>query len=369
MESVVLMCVLLVPGREYNLDELVAAHESAVGLVRAIDMTIDVHRLSKNGKRDVPPLHNYTLRWSMEGELERQQYRNHAGQITNSRGEPTNLGDLFQDGTTTKIMLNWDPEDPQPINPHQQGTLNCWYEPQGTGPAAGGFYHPREQFAMFRIQTQTRDRRRTLSEIVSASPRVSLEGSTRVGILDTQKIVIDHPESAPGGAFAGVVIEVFLDPSVNFLIRKMVIRHQDGATTGDLIIVREVNEFADYGDGVFVPIEMIFTMYAPEVFDGPTYESRWVARDVTVNAELPADTFSFRFPDQALVKVEPPIDGRRTVYLWGPDGLPLREINGFMDLGPIPGSGSAFFVSFGLTLLLLLVAVFVIRWRWTTSTV
>lgn len=320
----VVAIAMLILGSEPSptLEDLVAEHESTVGLIYRLDVEYDVQRTSMDGKPDQPPILINTCRWSKFGSKERQRY-----QIA-SRGkidDSSMRGDLFEDGSTLNVLLNWDPN--VPLHPHKQGKLKAWFRPQATQTPTP-FHNPAGQFALFQIQARPSDPRLTLRQAVEQAEMAELAGKANVRDHACWKIVLQIDD---------VSYQVFLDPKANNLIRKVVVRVKPGraAPVSYLEFIREVEEFRDIGDGAFFPVVTYSATMVP-TSKAPVIEMKAIATNAVVNEKLPSDSLDFKFPENAIVVNDVPQGGRRQSFVWGPDGKPLREITSINDLGPLP---------------------------------
>lgn len=325
---------------EVDQDYVVAAHESTVGLVRNADITISIFNDSLNGNTVDPPVLRVIRRWSFDGRIERERYRFINPPMATSEGLPLNLGDIFEDGTTAKVLMNWDTEAPQRITPQRQGTVKAWYGPQQPGPYYF-FSHPRQTFALFEIQPRLEERSRSLAQFVRDSPKVTFSGPVSVRGHDTWKLEMAHPDSGPDGEMKGSVVEAYLDPSVGYLIRKLVIQPSAGASNGTndlgIRVEREITKFESVGDGAYFPVEAEYRSYPIGLLDGrPSVVDRLVGERIVVNSTLPADAMNFAFPEHALVQETPAVNGKYKVFVWGPDNTPARSILNIDELGPEP---------------------------------
>ncbi len=131
------------------------------------------------------------------------------------------------------------------------------------------------------------------------------------------------------GTTAGSYYDVFLDPAVNYHVRKSIAYQPraglKGADTGGVVTV--VKRFKDFGDGVYVPVE-IERYGGVAGYGGPV--DRIVVKDLVVNARLPADALDFTFPENCVVVDLRDVSSsdKRKVWVWGPDNRPLREYKG-----------------------------------------
>jgi hypothetical protein len=340
LTSVVSAFCLLSASSEIDIEYLVAAHETAVGQVRSVDVRIDLYDLSLDTVEFSPPRHRAAWRWSMKGPVERQRYELLLGETKNEEGHPINLGDLLEDGRTAKVLMNWRGDHTMKITPHRQGSMKAWYAPQEPV-NFGVFPNPRYGFALFGIQSQTNEPRRSVRQFVQESSEVHLAGQADVNGHSTWKVEAIYPGALPESPDKKMRAEIHFDPSVDYLIRKLIVHYpavnpQDPksfATWAEW----EITKFEAFGDGVYFPTEAEFRLYGEGLFDGqPSGNQRLVASRLSVNRELPEDAMNFRFPEHALVTELPTVNNQYHVYLWGPDDKPLRKIESIEELGPDP---------------------------------
>ncbi len=340
LAGVVSAYCLLSASSDIDIEYLVAAHETAVGQVRSVDVRIDLYDLSLDTVEFSPPRHRAAWRWSMEGPVERQRYELLLGETKNEEGHPINLGDLLEDGRTTKVLMNWRGDHTMKITPHRQGSLKAWYAPQQ--PVNFGIFpNPRYSFALFGIQPKLTEPRRSVRQFVQESPEVHLAGQAHVNGHSTWKVKAIYPGALPESSDKKRRAEIHFDPSVGYLIRMLIVRDpaenpQDPksfATWAEW----EITKFEAFGDRVYFPTENEFRLYGEGLFGGqPSGHQCFVASRLSVNHELLEDAMTFRFPEHALVTELPAVNNKYRVYLWGPDDKPLRKIESIEELGPDP---------------------------------
>ncbi len=311
---------------------LAEANESAIGLIHSADLVIDisVDRVRGLPARNENEQMKRSWRWSKRDDVERIRYR--YDYLRPEDGLPVNIGDMIQDGRTRRTLLNWDPTNPQKIEPLNNGTVKARVEPQ-TPRLPGFFAHP-SVFLGLRMQLNSQDLALTLAELVRASPRAEVRGKVRIHGYDTWRIFVEHPNNS-GPKSDGSFYEVFVDPAVNFMVRR--VEAHDRATTVDKLKVspytysREIQEFHDCGGGVFVP-----TRFEDQSLgDGraaPSMVLHGDVRNLTVNVELPPDALDFAFPKHVLVRFLPPVNGKAKKSLWGDNDTPILEVHKAQDL-------------------------------------
>jgi hypothetical protein len=89
--------------------------------------------------------------------------------------------------------------------------------------------------------------------------------------------------------------EIWLDPAVNYLVRK-VIWHMSGP--GGQQFDREVLQFKEAVPGLFVPVEMVHTMHSRGAIE---QETKFVVQDWKVNQDIPESVFRLTIPPGASV--------------------------------------------------------------------
>jgi len=320
-------------GQSPSVDDLVSANQAAVESVRQLDMRIEVYRTGWRGVRLAKPIHLTTLQWSKDIDRERQRYKQHFGDEPDTDGRPQNLGDLLETPDQRRVLFNWDPIKPQRITPHKQGTLRAWFEPPSPN-LPSPFPNPAASFALFQIQANLNDTRQTLAQLVAASPSVQVSQLTDDDENRRWRLTIQHPDNKTGGLFANSHYEIVLSPSVNYLVTSVVAYIADSdpspSNTVPIRTERKVVEFGQAQDGNYFPKRVVARMYdgtaAPDA--APASEQEWVAEDVVVNAQLPADAFDFVFPENAVVYEMPPVNGSYPLHIWGPDNKPARTYTG-----------------------------------------
>ena len=314
-------------------EELLIAHRNAVESVSQVSMRLEVYR---TGWKETPlsrPLHLCTFRWDRDLENERQRYRFHHGLTANADGRPNNLGDLLDSKKQRRVLRNWDPDDPQNITPHLQGTVNAWFGPIETV-TTSVFPNPVASFALFQIQGNLEDSCLTLQQLVADSPSVEIEEKTESNGNRVWQMRIAHPDDKTGGGFAGSRYEVILDPGVNYLVKSVVCHVSDSdpspANTVPIRTERHVVNFNKTKEGVYYPTKVIAQLYDAKAPRGslPASEQLWEAHDVIVNETLPKDAFSFKFPEHAQVYEKPPVNGSYPLHIWGPDDKPAITYTG-----------------------------------------
>lgn len=167
--------------------------------------------------------------------------------------------------------------------------------------------------------------------------------------------------------------DIFIDPAAGHLVRK-VTQPLNLTTTPSSSMVSTVTEFREFDDGVVIPMKVMIKMYADSQGDAKTLSMEGTAavEEVTVNNSLPQDAFDFQFPENALVKIGPPKDGKTRMVLWGPNNRPRQEIYSAEDIQALARAEALaprrrLWGVIGASVAALLAVGAFIYWRWRTA--
>ncbi|HEX4144299.1 MAG TPA: hypothetical protein VHY91_12385 [Pirellulales bacterium] len=317
-----------------DIHALVDAQESAVALLDSLDMRIDGYRTVFRGEPLKERLHLATGRWSRKGFVDRQRLRQLDGFPPTKDGLPNNLFDLIEDERQMRVLLNWDPEKPQKIDFYNQGTVVAYFKPR-TPWLPMPFPNFAGQFGLLHVQANLGDARRSLRELVRDSSSATVTGKVSIGGHETWRISAKHPDTGTGGEYDGTVFELFIDPSVNYMIRQMTV-HIPNVGPGSSKPIparfeREIVKFVPASNGAFMPVEMnarLFDIGADRLADNHVI----IASHVTANAPLPPDALDFTFPEHARVAEYPPTDGISTIHIWGSNNRAIRQIRDYSEI-------------------------------------
>jgi hypothetical protein len=110
----------------------------------------------------------------------------------------------------------------------------------------------------------------------------------------------------------GFGFDIFVDPAVNFFVRRVIEHHRDikqeingVEETYQIDVTRTVTTFHDAGGGVFVPTSMKFRAVSGSS-DRREMVCETSVTDLKVNEDLSPGALDFRFPEDALVIYSPP---------------------------------------------------------------
>lgn len=334
--AVMTTCIVGPVDLQLSLPELVEAHMSAVGGIHEIEFELDL-----TGERFVPkhvgPLRIATWHWAWKGERERVRYVDHKVERRDD-GLTNNCGDGFVDGTTFKLLLNWDPDHPQKITPRRQGTCVA-----RTGPENGIMpgRDAKNQLLWVFNRPSAPAVRHSLAELVADSvPPATLEGTMPIAGHECWHVHA-HLPGVGSNLSGGTNFDIFIDPTVNFFVRQVEkvqkLAPSNGGEGGEVHMVREVKEFAGFDKGVFVPLKVETRFYEQGGSKAASIMTAKVSK-IVVNRPISPNAFDFIFPENVQV-VHSPENGKARVQLWGRDNKPIRDINSPADLlgdGPQP---------------------------------
>ena len=129
-------------------------------------------------------------------------------------------------------------------------------------------------------------------------------------------------------------IDVYLDPSVNFMVRK-VHEHYDHHKVGTEFfeddLERVVLRFESHTGGCWLPSQVLMTHFQKRPGADPKERKHFrtlaVVTSCTVNEPLPEDALDFRFPENLIVRTSRGAGQDDLEQLWGPDDKPIMDID------------------------------------------
>ncbi len=318
-----------VSAQDNEVQKLVDRHEAGRALVATVEVTMDLYERQYSNQAPVGKSLKYLhFTWAKNGPRERIQEQ----AIRHPEKGDTVFGsfaDYFVDGKTLSSLRNFNPDDPPKIFTDCRKDIGCSVEPQTRkvpdDPAV---------FLVRRISLPLGlDGSWTLRELMQASPKVSLLAAKVVAGHRCPGLRIEHP-GIKGEARTGTFAEIFLDPQANYAIRQVREHNFDmrpnaakGEQPGEMLAVRTVKRFRDFGKGIHFPEETELTFSNGIV--------RTVVTSLKVNEPLSSGALAFHFPRFAQVVYLPAVDGRYKVVVWGDEDKPLREIFGPDDVPKI----------------------------------
>lgn len=169
------------------------------------------------------------------------------------------------------------------------------------------------------------DRRLTLDELIQGASKGATAQRVKHAGRDLILITAEFAEKPSTGGLPqqAVRMEVYLDPAVNCLVRKIVKTLNDGKT----VMEREITEFAEPSPGVFFPVKV----EAKTATDGkPVQTVSITLSDLKVNQPIGAEWFEFRVPHGTKVF------NRATMTSYESDerGNPISATNPIRDMAP-----------------------------------
>lgn len=376
--------------RPLNLNTIIDHHRRATRLIDTIDAKIDVFGQdfigprAKNGETQIGH-----LRWIRAGSRERLKFR--AVQIVRDReGHPVGgLYDIYQDGRVRRGLSNWDWDNPSEITPAKQGAVSAYVKTQDRNSMTGD--DPAVPLLLSFRRGGGDQVARSMPELIArgtAQPRLRWTTTNGRRLL---RIRLAHPGFRGKPAARGSYLDFFVDPEVNFHIRRYVeynaaleVYDPQTKTTRNVGVVktREVLRFRRLGNGVFFPIEATYSFRRDDL-GKVTHIERTVVKDCSINTELPQDAFDFRFPEHVRVYHMPSADADFKVEIWGKDDRPVATLNspkelrdflakyrnGDNDSAKEGSSRTSYSTVFRIVIILAVVAgIFLGAWSWRRGT-
>jgi hypothetical protein len=302
------LCAVVMSAVDPQCQALIDANSQSVDLITSIQVE---YTIASPGNPE-PPWDR--ISWARRGTRERiQRVANAAGGSPD--GRPLGISDELLDGPISKHLTNWDPAEPQKITPTRQGTVRATVAPRTTVNAE--LVTPSENL-LFEID---RNPRRTLAELAEVAPKVTCKGKVNVNGNQLWLLSLESPEETTSTT-TKKYFDVYLDPQAGYMVRKVAVRAPkvilgNGQTTS-YEYSREVIDFENLGDGVFVPTKVRNSI-----------RDKWMSEvqveSIKVNESIPAETFQMNWPKYAQIRHLPPVDGKVRVEVWG-DGRPIRDI-------------------------------------------
>lgn len=302
---------------ELTLEEIVQLNEQSLGLIHTVELTMHHEIRHFIGGEPYGEPERTTWDWAMKGDVQRIRYA--VPDPPTDDGRPQGLHDWYVDRESIKLLRNWNPDDPQKITPLNQGTIVASQAPV-TRKAPG---RDVTRFLLWMFSLDTTDDRRSFAELVAESPDVEFRGLTLVDGRKLWSIRAAHP-GIDGHLKPGFYFDIFLDPEVNFNVRRVVEHHEgyekyvnNSLETYSMDIERTVTSFRDVGNGVYFPLK-IDNRVTSTLSDDRKSLSPTTVTDLRVNQPLSKGALDFRFPENATVVFGPPErPDHQRVVLWG----------------------------------------------------
>jgi hypothetical protein len=339
MNTILLFCAVALVSMQASrqesptLTDIVNANQSAIGLIHQIELTMNHETQFFLPSEPTREPDSWVWRWAKSGTAQRIRYRTKPSM--RSDGLPEGIYDCFADEHEIRMLRNWDWDNPQDITPLNQGSVRAEISQRER---SSPFVADPEKFLLWRFSFDVIGESWSLADLVRDSRVAELVGRADIdGHLVWHIRVIDP--TASGTAMTGWGFEIFVDPSVNYQVRRVIEHHADVTQVIDgeeetfsLDVTRSVSAFRDFGDGVYVPVSTEFRIVASSS-DRREQKTKTTVTDLTVNEPLSPNALAFRFPPNALVVYSPPeTPTRQRVVLWGQDNQPAKEINSATDL-------------------------------------
>ena len=308
-----------------TLAEVIEAHDGAIGSIHSIDLTLKVRSVDDQKKKT----YDNDWRWTKEGDNEKIAYLKQVP-VEDGRANLHYMGIMVQNGRTRKRLENYDPNNPKPILPLDQGSVEAEIGPQDAK-LYGWFIHP-DVILGLKLELGTSGVSRALSEVIRENSGASMKQAQ----LDSRpvfQIILPSPLQKPKvkPQEKPAFFEVFVDPKINYMIRKIIV-HANASNSGKSYVTSfDMSSFKDFGNGVFVPTSILFSMGQG---DGSNLVPVWrgEVEVLSVNEKLPESAFELAFPANCQVIVRPPEGGKVVRQLWGPDDRPVFTFHNKREL-------------------------------------
>ena len=289
-------------------------------------MDIDVY-FSVGGEQEYnPPIHVWHYHWARDQRRERQHYRQLIGK-REVKGQALNIGDLLDDGSTRRAILNWDYEGKLKSVPLTSGAAQASIQKRSRDPFRDTFPAPLARTLLQEVQAQNFDSIRSLPDFLRESPSVRVEKNAVPGYF---KIVAAHPDDRGGGNCKGCVARLVFDSAHGGLIcrTKFEVSANKAATApAPTIVESEVLKWSEPKPGVFIPMETRSRAVAPKFDNGKDKvlaDAKMVVSNVRINEAVPDSAFRLAFPENAIVNdlTDP---AKPQYHLWGPNDTILAS--------------------------------------------
>lgn len=293
---------------------LIEANRNALGLIRSVRVEYENRKVEPGSSGDEVV---ETTKWLRAGDKERcWTSAPYLGK--NGVGRPLDRREWALGPSEYRSLLNYDPEDPQPIRPTFQGTLKAEKGPRSSRNPTGA--NPARQLLI----EMHLEPRRTLSDVAALATKVESMGRREIAGRTCEGLRLESPADPEPR-----VLEVWLDPQANFMVRRVVERrpqfqNADG-TLGNTSLATAM-EFKDYGGGIFLP-QVVEFAGGPLEADPDALPAGWRLEVVAsaVNEAIPDADFHLNFPKYSAVRDISRGEGKIGVEVWGDDG-PLKRI-------------------------------------------
>jgi hypothetical protein len=334
--GVTLLASPLCADHTWTLEDLLAGHRSHLDAIERVSLRLEItiEHFVRGERIPTTGNPNPSWIWARSHELERLRYRESLPSGDPERKDETY--DWFVSPTETRLLMNAIPGASR-LEPGEHDHVVASIMPRmETAPGRDA-----SRMLLWTFAASPSDPRRTLEQLCRTSADVRMIGPGKIRAVSGWLIRVAHPEAQT--KYPGNYHEVLIDPARRFSVVAVVehlgrFQKRIGRELEDyeLTVTRVVDRFTERGDGLLIPAEL--TLWEETTLTDQRYAiNRLTVHDLKVNDEVPDEEFDFRFPENAVVTVDPPLHpDRRTAYLWGKDNQPAREIQSVRDLPMAP---------------------------------
>lgn len=218
-----LLTLLVAPpvpqGREKvpDVDTLVSAHAQYLSRLRAVELEIEIDKqVFKGGVETEKPRKVQVIKWAKEGDRERIRTRYFVTRAV--KDNTPNFLDFYNDGRTTKALKNWDPDNPQKLNPFERRSVFGELVPE---PKMHPSWFVRPTRLLLQSFESGPDEVVSLSELVKTSARTEVVGKTEINGQVVWHLRV-HRAIPSSKLFSYVrFFDIYLSPRHNFAISKV----------------------------------------------------------------------------------------------------------------------------------------------------
>ncbi len=324
--------------RDWTQEEILSGHRAGLQAIEQVSLKLDImtEYFARGRQVSQPATKQTSWRWAKSAEYERMRYSD--GLPRDDTGHLQGVYDWFLTPTETRRMINAEPGQLR-LEPGEYRWVRASIQPRII--SAPG--RDASRLLLWTFALDIADQRLTLNELITESPHVEFDGPAIIRGISGWRLHADHPESV--STRKGCTYEILIDPAKQFAVVAVVEHHGQLQKAVDgkiedyqLTITRVVDEFHEFEDGINIP-KTLRAYQESTLSDRRQVIDHIAVSDVSINESVPPAEFDFRFPENAVVTVDPPEHpDRRKVLIWGPNNEVARELEDLSDmpLAPVP---------------------------------
>ena len=324
-----------VTAAELSPQSLVEAHESAIAAIRLIDLTYEQGVESVRGvASSQQPV---SCRWTADVLARRERFRfkdYYRDEVTKSGPYP-GYREVSRNGTEYRILEQWDWNRTQKLTPFEQRGVFAMIDPTLGESLQYRRLSPSKQLLWsFYLSS---GKHFSLRELWMLAGNSHVEGGHVLCGLAVQRLVLrdikpavvglDDPQAIPE-------LDIDIDPISMMVLRQVerfgnvLAKDAKNQQRSTFETRHEVVKVRPLAGGILLPVRI---EHIARLNDKETSKCWTQIVDAQINEPLAEDALTFRFPEYALVKHLPAVNGLNKIELWGADDRPIKEIKS--DLG------------------------------------